>query len=268
MDRDLNELRDALCHISAEAGAAIVDVYRRDFAVERKDDDSPLTEADLASNRVILARLKGLTPDLPVLSEESSHVELDERRAWTRYWLVDPLDGTKEFVKRNGEFTVNIALIDGERPVLGVVHAPVLDVTYSGVVGAGAYRRQGDSLDEAIQVRAPGAALRVVASRTHANQATEAYVHQLRSRWDVEVVSKGSSLKICLVAEGAAHVYPRTGPTMEWDTAAAHAVLEAAGGILVEASHGQRLRYNKRDLLNPHFVAAWSDDVPLPASAD
>ena len=264
MDLDLARLRTELHAVAEEAGAAILSVYERDFAVERKADDSPLTEADLASNRVILARLKALTPVVPVLSEESSQVPYEQRRAWPRFWLVDPLDGTKEFVKRNGEFTVNVALIDHGRPALGVVYAPVLRVGYSGVVGDGALRWQDGTDATPIHCTPPGERLRVAASRSHANAATEAYLDRLREHWDVEVVSKGSSLKICMVAEGAAHVYPRTGPTMEWDTAAADAVVTAAGGVLLDASDGAPLTYNKADLRNPHFVVAWSDEVPLP----
>ena len=264
MNPDPSQLRPDVSAIAIEAGEAILSVYHDDFTVERKVDDSPLTEADLASNRVILARLKARTPDIPILSEESSHTPFEQRRSWQRYWLVDPLDGTKEFVKRNGEFTVNIALIDGHRPVLGVVFAPVLGVGYAGVVGEGAWRWQADADEERIHPETPQGTLRVAASRSHANEATEAYLERLRSRWDIDVVSKGSSLKICLVAEGAAHLYPRTGPTMEWDTAAADAVLTAAGGALLDAKDGSPLRYNKADLRNPHFVAGWTDGIPLP----
>ena len=261
---DLTDLRHRLLPVVEEAGAAILDVYGRDFEVAFKDDDSPLTQADLASNRVILAHLKALTPDVPVLSEESADVPWETRRDWTRFWLVDPLDGTKEFVKRNGEFTVNIALIEDGRPVLGVVHAPVLEVTYSSAAGEGAFRRQAHGSEEPISVASWGRDLVVVASRSHANEATERYLARLREEHDVDVVAKGSSLKICLVAEGAAHVYPRTGPTSEWDTAAAHAVLEQAGGVMLQADSGERVVYNKQDVLNPHFVAACTADVPLP----
>lgn len=261
---DLPSLRQALLPVAREAGAAILDVYQSDFDVERKDDDSPLTQADLASNRVILAHLKALTPDIPILSEESSGVPYEDRSGWTRFWLVDPLDGTKEFVKRNGEFTVNIALIEDGRPTLGIVYAPVLDVMYSSTAGEGAFRQQAGADAQPIHTAAWGPRLVVVASRSHANDATERYLERLREDHEIEVVSKGSSLKICLVAEGAAHVYPRTGPTSEWDTAAAHAVLEHAGGVLVDATEGAPLRYNKRDILNPHFVAACREDPPLP----
>ena len=261
---DEKRLRRELLEVAEEAGKAILDVYGEDFEVEFKEDDSPLTQADLASNRVILARLEALAPDVPVLSEESANVAWETRRDWRRFWLVDPLDGTKEFVKRNGEFTVNIALIEGGRPVLGVVHAPVLDVTYSAAAGEGAFRRQAGAAEQPIRVARWGRRLVVVASRSHANEATDRYLDRLRSDHEVEVVSKGSSLKICLVAEGAAHVYPRTGPTSEWDTAAAQAVLEQAGGVMLQADTGQPIVYNKENVLNPHFVAACRSDVPLP----
>lgn len=261
---DLTQLRRDLLPIVREAGRAILAVYERDFAVEYKDDASPLTQADLASNRVILQRLTALTPDLPVLSEESSSVPYETRKVWNRFWIVDPLDGTKEFVKRNGEFTVNIALIEDGRPVLGVVHAPVLDVTYSGAEGEGAFRQQDDAIERRIATAEPGETITVVASRSHANEATERYLDRLRETHRVDVVSKGSSLKICLVAEGAAHIYPRTGPTSEWDTAAAQAVLEQAGGVMLDAESGEPLPYNKENILNAHFVAAYARDVPLP----
>jgi 3'(2'), 5'-bisphosphate nucleotidase len=259
-------LRSDIVAIARAAGDAILAVYAQDFDVDFKADASPLTEADLASHRHIVAALSALTPELPILSEESAEIPYDERADWRTFWLVDPLDGTKEFVKRNGEFTVNIALIQGGRPVLGVVHAPVLGVTYSAAEGEGAFRHDGDA-ETAIVTRPPqGRRLTVVASRSHSNEATAAFLEELGRDFDIEVTSKGSALKICLVADGEANLYPRTGPTMEWDTAAAQAVLEAAGGVMAVFGSAEPLRYNKADLRNPHFLAAYGSDAPgLPA---
>ena len=250
--------------IAEEAGARVLEVYGRDFEVMAKADRSPLTEADLAAHRHITRRLAALTPDVPVLSEEAADdAPFDVRRAWTRFWLVDPLDGTKEFVKRNGEFTVNIALVDNGAVVLGVVHAPVLACTYAAAVGHGAWREDGDAEAAAIRVRtaASDEPMQVVASRSHAGPETTAFLDALSDRRPVEVVSKGSALKICLVADGSAQLYPRLGPTMEWDTAAAQAVVEQAGGHLVSLS-GEPLRYNKTALLNPHFLVSADDPAP------
>ena len=224
-----------------------------------KEDDSPLTRADLASHRLIKARLERLTPRVPVLSEESKAAPYDERRAWSLFWLVDPLDGTKEFVKRNGEFTVNIALVQGGKPVLGVVHAPALGSTYWAAASVGAFKRTdgGEALPIHTQPYDEGA-LRLVASRSHAGAQTEAFVARLREDarvGEVTLVSIGSSLKLCLVAESEAHLYPRFGPTMEWDTAAAQCVVEVAGGEVTDLE-GAPLRYNKEDLLNPFFVVS------------
>jgi len=248
----LAHLEAAVREIAAEAGAAILKVYEGDFEVVSKADDSPLTQADLASHRVITAALGTLTPDIPLLSEESADIPFAERNRWREYWLIDPLDGTKEFVKRNGEFTVNIALVREHRPVLGVVHVPVSGVTYSGIVGAGARRIDRNGAARRISVRLPSATPPViVGSRSHANPELE---EQLAALGDYELVSMGSSLKFCLLAEGRADFYPRLGPTSEWDTAAAHAVVLAAGGRIVTLD-GEPLRYNLKDsLLNPPFL--------------
>ena len=248
-----HDLLDAVREIAAGAGAEIMRIYARDFDVDFKADESPLTEADMASHRHIVAALHRLTPDLPVLSEESSSVDYSIRRDWQRFWLVDPLDGTKEFIKRNGEFTVNIALIDGHEPVLGVVTAPARDAEFFGHKGIGAWRVRSGGEPEAIAVsRREAGTLRVVGSRSHRGASLDEFLAQLD---DYEMVPMGSSLKICLVADGTADVYPRLGPTSEWDTAAAHAVLLAAGGELV-TSDGQPLLYNASpELLNPHFLA-------------
>ena len=238
--------------VARDAGRAILEVYERDFEVASKEDKSPLTEADLASHRLILDRLRRIDPGIPVLSEESAAVSWEERRSWHRFWLVDPLDGTKEFVKRNGEFTVNIALVEGHHPVLGVVHVPVTDVTYFGDRAGGAFRQSGDGPPVPIRVSSSATgAPRVVGSRSHAGEGLARFLENLGEH---ELVSMGSSLKLCLVAEGKADIYPRLGPTSEWDTAAAQAVVESAGGRVTDTSL-ERLSCNTGEsLLNPHFL--------------
>ena len=241
--------------IAQAAGEKILEVYgREDFGTRLKSDDSPLTEADLAAHHMIVDGLKSLDDSIPVLSEESADIDWDSRRQWQKYWLVDPLDGTKEFIKRNGEFTVNIALIENNQPVAGVVYAPVLETTYFADA-TGAYKlTQAKDSAEKIQVKPhiDGETWKVVGSRSHAGDSLKAYLETLGEH---EMVSMGSSLKLCLVAEGAAHIYPRLGPTSEWDTAAAHAVVNAAGGEVVHADSGEPLQYNtKESLLNPFFI--------------
>jgi len=240
--------------IARDAGREILQVYGAGaVASTAKADDSPLTAADLRAHRLIVQRLGDLTPELPVLSEEAADVPFAVRSHWRRYWLVDPLDGTREFLSRNGEFTVNIALIEGHEPALGVVHVPVTGTTYRGLPGEGAWRERGGAAAERIRVAARSAApLRVVGSRSHRGDSLDAFLGSIGAH---ELLAIGSSLKLCLVAEGAADVYPRLGPTSEWDTAAAHAVLLAAGGA-VSALDGTPLAYNTREqLLNPFFVA-------------
>ena len=238
--------------IARAAGDAILTIYRQPFAVEYKQDESPLTAADQGAHEVIVQALARLTPDIPVLSEESDAETMQARLGWSRYWLVDPLDGTKEFVSRNGEFTVNIALIDHGRPVWGLVYAPVLDRLWYGGKGIGAWR-VADGTHKAIQTRPheAGQAWRVVGSRNHLSQETLDY---LAPFGEIELVSMGSSLKFCIIAEGGAELYPRLAPTCEWDTAAAQAVLEGAGGSVTQLD-GSALAYNKPDILNPWFVA-------------
>jgi len=238
--------------IARQAGAAIMEIYQQDFAVEQKADRSPLTEADLAAHRVIVDGLRRITPDIPVLSEESSSIPFAERSNWQRYWLVDPLDGTKEFVKRNGEFTVNIALIDSHTPILGVVCIPVTGRVYYGTRELGAWRQDLGREPVAIRVEPHhNRPVRVAGSRSHAGDSLRQYLENLGEH---EIVSMGSSLKLCLVAEGQADVYPRLGPTSEWDTGAAQAVVEAAGGRVTDLEM-RDLRYNtKESLLNPHFL--------------
>lgn len=264
---ELTALLSGLVQLSRRAGDAIMDIYQREFDVVTKADNSPLTQADLASHEVITRSLAKLTPDIPVLSEESGSIEAAERLSWSRYWLIDPLDGTKEFINRNGEFTVNIALIDAHRPVLGIVHVPVRQKTYFGVVGEGAWLQDGSESARRIQTRQPAASIPVVVgSRSHANPALEACLAPIGAH---DMVSMGSSLKFCLLAEGAADLYPRLGPTSEWDTAAAQAVVEAAGGQVVTLD-GEPLAYNtKEDILNPWFIvmgdpgAGWLERLNL-----
>lgn len=244
--------------IARQAGREILEVYRSDFAVELKADRSPLTAADRASHAVIARELARLTPDVPVWSEESAAADLAGRSRWQRFWLVDPLDGTREFVKRNDEFTVNIALVEGHEPVLGVVHVPAFDRDYFGARGAGAFRRDGAAAPRMIGVCLPARdPARVVGSRSHGRPLLDRFLGRLGPH---ELLAMGSSLKFCLVAEGAADVYPRFGPTSEWDTAAAQAVVEAAGGRVIDLE-GQPLRYNCReDALNPWFIAFGDPD--------
>lgn len=251
---DFNTLLDPLAEIAREAGDAILAVYERDdLGVETKDDKSPITEADMAAHKIIEARLQALTPDIPVFSEESGGIAYADRKDWPRFWLVDPLDGTKEFIKRNGEFTVNIALVEGETPVLGVVHVPVTAVTYLGGQGVGAFKEHKGER-QAIQCRARTTPVVMVASRSHGGEAVEKLEAFIRDEvGEVERASMGSSLKLCLVAEGSADIYPRLAPTSEWDTAAAHAVVTAAGGVVVNTAF-EPLQYNKEDILNPHFL--------------
>jgi 3'(2'), 5'-bisphosphate nucleotidase len=253
MTTNYSDLLDPLENLARDAGERIMTIYAQDFEVTEKADHSPLTEADMASHHCIVSGLARLTPDIPVLSEESQATPFAERRRWERYWLVDPLDGTKEFIKKNGEFTVNIALIERHEPVLGVVYVPARDLGYSGSAEGGAFRRRQGASPEPIQVTASAAApVRVVGSRSHKSARFNAYLAKLGAH---ELVSMGSSLKLCLIAEGKADVYPRLGPTSEWDTAAAHAVVLAAGGQVVDPN-GEPLRYNVKDsLLNPYFIA-------------
>ncbi|NIV17160.1 MAG: 3'(2'),5'-bisphosphate nucleotidase CysQ [Woeseiaceae bacterium] len=249
---DLKELIEPIVALARDAGQAILEVYATDFDVQAKSDESPLTQADLASHRTIISGLKALTPDVPIISEEDGLPPFEERKGWLRYWLIDPLDGTREFVNRNGEFTVNIALIDGNRPVFGVVHVPVQNRTFVGCEGHGAERRSGDDAPVAIRVSEKSdSPVRVVGSRSHRGASLDAYLERLG---DTDMVPMGSSLKFCVVAEGLADIYPRLGPTSEWDTAAAQAVVEQAGGKVVELD-GKSLSYNKKEkILNPHFM--------------
>ncbi len=256
---DTNQVLLEVTALAREAGRAILEVYASSFSVQEKEDRSPLTEADLRSEKLILAGLKRIAPEIPVLSEESAQAPYSARKAWDRLWVVDPLDGTKEFVQRNGEFTVNIALVDQQRPVLGIVHAPVLERSYYACEGVGAFRSDAQAAGKPIRVakaRRPGP-VRVVGSRSHRGSSLDAFLARVGPHRLVEV---GSSLKLCLVAEGEADVYPRLGPTSEWDTAAGQCVLEQAGGQVLKLD-GEPLEYNREKTLNPSFVGFADADI-------
>jgi 3'(2'), 5'-bisphosphate nucleotidase len=253
-----NELLEQVLEVAEAAGRAAMEHYGGDGLVEYKEDDSPLTLADKAAHFVIVNALQVLDPWLPVLSEESPEEEISERKSWSDFWVVDPLDGSKEFIKQSGEFTVNIARVRGGESVLGVVHAPVTGECYYATREGGAFVRRADGGTEEIFVRqADSSDLKIVASKDHAGPRVEALLERLQG---AECVSMGSSLKFCLVAEGKADFYPRLVPTMEWDTAAAQCVLEAAGGYLVDLD-GRRLSYNKDDLRNPSVLAYGDDSI-------
>lgn len=249
---------ETLLDIAVIAGDAIMEIYSRDFAVEIKEDKSPLTVADKKSNAVILEGLKKNYPDIPFISEETKLTPYDERKNWKRFWLIDPIDGTKEFIKKNGEFTVNIALIEDGVPVIGVVHVPAQNKTYYGVNGEGSFKieagNQKSEIRNSTQYSNKSKVI-VVASRSHLSDETLQFVEDLKAQGkEVDFLSSGSSLKFCLVAEGSADVYPRFGPTMEWDTGAAHAVALYAGKNVINWETKQPLVYNKENLLNPFFI--------------
>jgi 3'(2'), 5'-bisphosphate nucleotidase len=259
MTDGVQELLAPATEIARLAGGEILAVYRSGEATTRyKADTSPLTVADLRAHRLIVDSLLRLTPEIPVLSEESAAIPFAQRCGWSRYWLVDPLDGTKEFLSRNGQFTVNIALIEGHAPALGVVHVPVTETSYQGLPTVGAWRLQAGADATPIHVSARSATpVRVVGSRSHRGDSLDGFLARLGP---YELLPVGSSLKFCMVAEGAADVYPRLGPTSEWDTAAAHAVVLGAGGS-VSTLEGMPLRYNTREeLLNPFFVVSGPKD--------
>lgn len=248
---------EAINQIARAAGREILDVYGTEFTVDVKDDQSPLTEADRRGNAVIVTALKEQYPDIPIISEETSTVSYGERKNWEYFWLVDPLDGTKEFIKRNGEFTVNIALIHTDTPVLGVVYQPVGDRLFWSVKGSGAWLSENGA--SAVQLQggehySTKTKVTVVASRSHRTREVDEFVEKLKAAGkEVEFLSAGSSLKLCLVAQGKADVYPRLGPTMEWDTGAAHAIALEAGRKVLAAGTDAPLVYNKENLLNPFF---------------
>jgi 3'(2'), 5'-bisphosphate nucleotidase len=245
---------DNIIEIAKDAGDKILEVYnKKSFDYQLKIDNSPLTEVDIAAHNLIQQRLEEITPTIPILSEESSTISWQERKQWDYYWLVDPLDGTKEFIKKNGEFTVNIALIYQHEPVLGVVHAPVLNETWVGEQAKPAKKiTQGNISTINVKPYTKGEAYKVVGSRSHAGDSLNEFLDKLGKH---EIIPMGSSIKLCLVAEGRAHLYPRLGLTSEWDTAAAHAVVNAAGGEVIDYETQTPLKYNTKDsLLNPYFI--------------
>jgi 3'(2'), 5'-bisphosphate nucleotidase len=247
---------DGLIAIAREAGAEIMRIYDTDFGVENKEDKSPLTEADRRANAVIVERLRAAYPDIPMITEENKEVPYAERKDWDWFWLIDPLDGTKEFIKRNGEFTVNIALVRGGKPVAGVIYVPAKDVTYWAMEGRGAHKVEAGGDARAIRVKDPDPRkLVLIGSRSHPSAEFDAYLNEQQARYEeVDFVAAGSSLKLCLVAEGVADVYPRLGPTMEWDTGAGHAIALEAGASVKVFGQDHDLAYNKENLLNPFFI--------------
>jgi len=249
---DLNSIDiDDIKSIAKSAGEATLEIYNKDFSIEYKDDKSPLTEADKKSNEIICNSLEELYPNIPILSEENKEIPYEDRKNWEYYWCIDPIDGTKEFIKKNGEFTINIALIYKNEPILGVVYAPVLDDMYSAKRGEGAYKN-GEKLPLKTNSNI-SEKIFVVASKSHLSKETQEFIDSLDSK-EIEQVSKGSSLKLCMVAEGEADIYPRLAPTMEWDTAAADAIVRESGKMTYEFETKKPLAYNKKNLLNPWFI--------------
>ena len=252
-----DSLSVAVCEVASQAGQVILEIYDQAYEVIEKADGSPVTVADHRAHDLISEQLAPLLPGTPLLSEESAEISYQQRVDWLRFWLVDPLDGTKEFIRRNGEFTVNIALIEDGVPILGVVHTPVRRMTHFAVTGGGAWRQVEDAAAEPITIRPYlDGAVRMVASRSHSGAEVDQFRDSLRAQsgQEVETVSMGSALKVCLVAEGVADVYPRLGPTSEWDTGASHCILNEAGGRLMDCA-GNELKYNKPTVLNPWFLA-------------
>jgi 3'(2'), 5'-bisphosphate nucleotidase len=251
-NNELSQWLPQVIKIAHQAGHAIVEIYNQDFNIEHKDDKSPLTEADMAAHHIIVDSLEAMTPTIPVLSEESASIPYAERSGWSRYWLVDPLDGTREFIKRNGEFTVNIALIENGQAIMGVIVVPVTGKCFYACRGQGAYRVKEGGKAAAIQVRKLNPDnIKIAGSRSHAGERLKVFLDKVGHH---ELVSMGSSLKSCLVAEGRADIYPRLGLTSEWDTAAAQAIVEEAGGQITTLDMKQ-LQYNTKDsLLNPEFL--------------
>lgn len=259
----LKELQSPIVSLAIKAGARILDFYHYGFDVEHKDDLTPLTQADIAAHEIIDAGLRELTPDIPIISEEGAKIPFAVRQQWPLYWLVDPLDGTLEFIRRNDEFTVNIALIENGKPIMGLVHAPELEQCYFASKGLGAYKKASNKKPKRIYVKLNCRSPVVIAgSRSHPSPEFKQFIANIG---DYEMLSVGSALKSCLVAEGVADIYARLGPTSEWDTAAAQCIVEEAGGMLTDTNM-QPLRYNTKDsLLNPHFFVFgdsqvdWSD---------
>lgn len=240
---DLDELRG----MALDASRAVMEVYKRDFSVYEKEDKSPMSEADLLGNEIICKALAKFS--LPILSEENKLVSFDERKKWDYFFCVDPLDGTKEFIKRNGEFTINIALIDRDTPIAGVVYAPALDLMFSAKKGGGAFKN-----NEKLPLKIKRDSYKIVASKSHMSKETSDFIENLKVDKPKEFVSMGSSLKLCLVASGEVDIYPRLAPTMEWDTAAADAIVRESGKMTYDFNTQKPLIYNKEDLRNPYFI--------------
>ena len=244
---DLNKVKD----IALEAAKAVMEIYTKDFEIQYKDDKSPLTEADLKANEIICNSLQKLYPAIPIMSEENKEVEYSVRKDWDYYWCIDPIDGTKEFVKKNDEFTINIALIQKNTPVLGVVYAPATGEMYEAKKGYGAFKN-GQKLPLHVNSRQEQK-MRVATSKSHLSQETQEFIDALPTK-EIEQLSKGSSLKLCMVAEGVTDIYPRLSPTMEWDTAAAHAIVLESFKDVIQYENRERVVYNKENLLNPWFI--------------
>lgn len=254
--KSINEFIQALISVSREAGKAILEIYNsEDQGIQQKADTSPLTKADLASNEIICNALKSLTPNIPIISEEDVEIPYSERLKWDYCWIVDPLDGTKEFLKRNGEFTTNIGLVYKHRVIAGVVYLPVTDEMFYAVKGEGAFKISNQKVFQISSVgyNIEDKGLKVVCSRSHLDENTQLFIDSLR---EPILINKGSSLKFMTIAEGEAHLYPRMAPTMEWDTCAAQIILEEAGGnVFIEGSDNKTVLYNKENLRNPYFIA-------------
>ncbi|MEY3089756.1 MAG: 3(2),5-bisphosphate nucleotidase CysQ [Pseudomonadota bacterium] len=244
---------EAIKQIALEAGRAIMKIYQEDFSIAYKNDQSPLTEADLRSNEIICSSLEKLYPSIPILSEENKEIAYEIRKNWAYYWCIDPIDGTKEFIKKNDEFTVNIALIENNAPIIGVVYAPAIDEMYSAKRGEGAFKNE-KKLPLFVN-QSPQNKLTIVASKSHLSDETKSFIDHLTSEVQTPTfISKGSSLKLCMVAEGTADVYPRLAPTMEWDTAAADAIVRESGKMTYQFENNEPMVYNKINLLNPWFI--------------
>jgi 3'(2'), 5'-bisphosphate nucleotidase len=242
---DLNKIKN----IAKDAGIAIMSIYKKDFNIEYKDDKSPLTQADLKANDIICKALIELYPNIPIMSEENKEISYDVRKDWEYYWCIDPIDGTKEFIKKNDEFTINIALIHRNIPVLGVVYAPAQGDMYASKQGYGAYKN-----NQKLPLKRADNKYIIVASKSHMSEETQNYIDSIKTNKQKELISKGSSLKLCMVADGIADIYPRLAPTMEWDTAAAHAIVLESGKKVYQYNTDDEIVYNKKNLLNPWFV--------------
>ena len=245
-------------NIAKKAGNKIMKIYQKDFEVNYKNDNSPLTKADIESNNIITENLKKLYPEIPILSEENKEVPYNTRKNWEYFWLIDPLDGTKEFIKKNGEFTINIALIHKDTAVVGVIYAPALEILYYAQKEKGVFKQEKNKILQRLSIddHPNNDTLKVIVSKSHYNQETEECVNHLKNRYKkpIEFIRIGSSLKFCIIAEGKADIYPRLSPTMEWDTAAGQAIVEESKGKITKYKTKEFIRYNKRNLLNPYFI--------------